>query len=184
MKKGIVALIAVIAVLGLLLIGPYNNLVALDEEVNQAFAQVQTVVQRRADLIPNLVETVKGYAKHEEDVFTRVTEARSKIQAAKDPEELSAANREMDQAMVAINAVVEAYPELKANEQFLNLQDELAGTENRIAKERQNYNEIVQKFNGKVRRFPTSLFARLMGFGPKAYFQADPGAQNAPKVNF
>lgn len=181
-KAGII--IGIIVVLALLLIPQYNGLVQSKENVNEAYAQVQNVVQRRADLIPNLVNTAKGYAKHEEDVFIKVAEARSGVKNAKNPQELAKANDTLTSALSGMNVVVERYPELKSDKQFTQLMDELAGSENRIATERKNYNTVVKSHNQKVKRFPTVIFARLMGFGSEKYFEADASAQKAPEVNF
>ncbi len=175
-----VVLIAIFA----MFIGPYNNLIDLDEQVNEGYSQVQTVVQRRADLIPQLVNTVKGYANHEEETLTKLTEARAGISSAKTPEELANANEEVTQALKGINIMVEAYPDLKANTNFLSLQDELAGTENRISVARQDYNKVVKTYNSKVRKFPTSIMAGIMNFDKAEYFEAAAGAQEAPEVNF
>lgn len=187
MKKGMsktLIIIIIVIVIAYGLFSAYNGLVVLDESVNKSYADLQTAVQRRADLIPNLVNTVKGYATHEEETLTRITEARSKVNAATNPTELSEANAELTRALGDINVVVEAYPELKANQNFIQLQDELAGTENRIAVARRDYNEVVSTFNSKVRTFPTSLFAKILGFGPRDYFEADPGSEKAPTVDF
>ncbi len=180
----IVAIIAII-VIGLIMIVPtYNRLAASRENVNQAYAQVQNVVQRRADLIPNLVSTVKGYTDHESETLTKVTNARAGIQNAEGPQELAEANEELTRAIGDINVVVEAYPELKADTQFVQLMDELAGTENRISTERKNYNEAVQSYNTDIKKFPTNLIAKFTGYDPAEYFQADASAQDAPKVDF
>ncbi|SRR5574344_478039 len=180
----IIAIIAVI-VIGLIMIVPtYNRLAASRENVNQAYAQVQNVVQRRADLIPNLVSTVKGYTDHESETLTKVTNARAGIQNAEGPQELAEANEELTRAIGDINVVVEAYPELKADTQFVQLMDELAGTENRISTERKNYNEAVQSYNTDIKKFPTNLIAKFTGYDPAEYFQADASAQDAPKVDF
>lgn len=180
----IIAIIAVI-VIGLIMIVPtYNRLATSRENVNQAYAQVQNVVQRRADLIPNLVSTVKGYTDHESETLTKVTNARAGIQNAEGPQELAEANEELTRAIGDINVVVEAYPELKADTQFVQLMDELAGTENRISTERKNYNEAVQSYNTDIKRFPTNLIAKFTGYDPAEYFQADASAQDAPKVDF
>ncbi|MCA9751985.1 MAG: LemA family protein [Gemmatimonadetes bacterium] len=172
----------------------YNGLVGMDESVSQAWSQVENQYQRRLELIPNLVETVKGAAEFEKDTFTQVAEARAnagKVQIT--PEMLSDpdALARFDQAQGALSSAlsrllvtVEKYPELKANANFVALQDELAGTENRIATERRRFNEVVQAFNTKVRRFPTSILASLTGFEKKAYFEAREGADVAPKVEF
>lgn len=180
----IIAIIAVI-VIGLIMIVPtYNRLATSRENVSQAYAQVQNVVQRRADLIPNLVSTVKGYTDHESETLTKVTNARAGIQNAEGPQELAEANEELTRAIGDINVVVEAYPELKADTQFVQLMDELAGTENRISTERKNYNEAVQSYNTDIKRFPTNLIAKFTGYDPAEYFQADASAQDAPKVDF
>lgn len=180
----IVAIIAII-VIGLIMIVPtYNRLAASGENVNQAYAQVQNVVQRRADLIPNLVSTVKGYTDHESETLTKVTNARAGIQNAEGPQELAEANEELTRAIGDINVVVEAYPELKADTQFVQLMDELAGTENRISTERKNYNEAVQSYNTDIKKFPTNIIAKFTGYDPAEYFQADASAQDAPKVDF
>lgn len=182
--KLLIVVIVILAILFISGIGKYNSLVALNEDVDESWAQVENVLKRRADLIPNLVETVKGYAAHEEAVFTKVTEARAKVNAVNTPEEAAAANAELDQALVSLNAVAEAYPELKANQNFLNLQDELAGTENRIATERMRYNEVVADFNRTVKRFPTNLYAKVLGFGERQYFEISAADREAPKVEF
>lgn len=185
MKKKFLApiliIVAIIAVLAMTLIGPYNNLVKLDEDVNEGYATVQSAVQRRADLIPNLVSTVKGYAKHEEETLTNITNARAGIDSAKNPGELAEANENLTRA---INIAVEAYPDLKANQNFISLQDELAGTENRINVARKDYNTVVKAYNSKIRSFPTSILAKFKGFDKAEYFEAEASAQKAPEVNF
>lgn len=183
MKK-LIPVLAIVLIIAGIFGSTYNKLQVKDEDVNQAWAQVENTMQRRADLIPNLVETVKGYAKHEEDVFTKVTEARSAVKAASTPKEYAAANEQMDQAVKNINVVAEAYPELKADSNFANLQAELAGTENRIAVERKRYNEAVADFNKSVKHFPTNLVAKMLGFSQREYFQAAPGAEKVPEVKF
>lgn len=183
MKK-LIPVLAILLIIAGIFGSTYNKLQVKDEDVNQAWAQVENTMQRRADLIPNLVETVKGYAKHEEDVFTKVTEARSAVKAASTPKEYAAANEQMDQAVKNINVVAEAYPELKADSNFANLQAELAGTENRIAVERKRYNEAVADFNKSVKRFPTNIVAKMLGFSQREYFQAAPGAEKVPEVKF
>lgn len=185
--KGFSAIIAIIAIAVILLIAivpTYNNLASSRENVNKAYAQVQNVVQRRADLIPNLVNTVKGYTKHEEDTLKEVTNARAGVNNAKNPEELAKANEELTRAVGNINVVVEAYPELKADRQFVSLMDELAGSENRISVERKNYNEACQEFNSKLVRFPTNLIGKITGFKEAEYFKASESAQEAPTVDF
>ncbi|EEI83777.1 LemA family protein [Anaerococcus tetradius] len=185
--KGFSAIIAIIAIAVILLIAivpTYNNLASSRENVNKAYAQVQNVVQRRADLIPNLVNTVKGYTKHEEDTLKEVTNARAGVNNAKNPEELAKANEELTKAVGNINVVVEAYPELKADTQFVSLMDEIAGSENRISVERKNYNEACQEFNSKLVRFPTNLIGKVTGFKQAEYFKASESAQEAPTVDF
>lgn len=183
MKK-FIPILAIVLIIAGIFGSTYNKLQVKDEDVNQAWAQVENTMQRRADLIPNLVETVKGYATHEEDVFTKVTEARSAVKAASTPKEYAEANKQMDDAVNNINVVAEAYPELKADGSFQNLQAELAGTENRIAVERKRYNEAVADFNKSVKHFPTNLVAKVLGFNQREYFQLAPGAEKVPQVKF
>lgn len=173
----------------------YNAMVAADEAVEAQWSQVQNQYQRRYDLIPNLVNTVKGYAKHESDVFTQVTEARSKAGGVinvdssilSDPEAFARYQKiqdELGSSLQRLMAVAESYPELKANQNFLALQDELEGTENRIATERKRYNDLVKNYNKLIRSFPRNLLADKYGFEKKSYFQAGAEAQSAPKVEF
>ena len=179
---GVILLILVVA--GMALAGMYNRLVSQNEQVNQAWAQVQNVLQRRADLIPNLVETVKGYATHEKEIFESVAEARGRLAGATSPREAAAANAGLTSALGRLLAIAENYPNLKANENFIRLQDELAGTENRIAVERMRYNETVRAFNTSIKRFPVNFLAGLFHFGEREYFEAEAGAKEAPKVKF
>ena len=174
----------VLAVAGMFAAGLYNRLVTQDELINGAWAQVQNVLQRRADLIPNLVETVKGYAAHEKEIFESVAEARGRLAGAASPREAAAANAGLTAALGRLLAIAENYPNLKANENFIRLQDELAGTENRVATERMRYNDVVRIFNTSIKRFPAAFFARLFGFREREYFEAAPEAQQVPKVNF
>ncbi len=171
----------------------YNGLVRRDEAVKSQWAQVQNVYQRRADLIPNLVNTVKGYAAHENTTLTQVTEARAKVSSIRvDPDDLTpeniqkfqAAQGQLSSALGRLMAVSEAYPDLKANQNFLELQAQLEGTENRIAVERQKFNQVTQDYNAKIRSFPDVLTAGLMGFKKKGYFEAAAGSDQAPKVEF
>jgi len=188
MKIGLVILVVLI-VIGLLLgssfIGRRNQMAIKREAVNAAWAQVDVVLQRRADLIPNLVETVKGYAVQEQIVFGDIAKARSALLGAHSPSEKIAANGQLDSALGRLLVVVENYPQLKSNENFLRLQDELAGTENRIAVERRRYNEVIQDYNTYIALFPNSLVASMGGFARNdAYFKTEEGARQAPKVNF
>lgn len=188
---GALALIAAL-VLGLMAVGSYNNLVGLDEGVSSAWAQVENVYQRREDLIPNLVATVKGAAEFEQDTFTAVTEARSKagqmrFEGVPDAQQLAAfeqAQGELASALSRLMVVVERYPDLKATQAFRDLQSQLEGTENRISVERQRFNVAARGYNTARRRFPTTLVAGMMGFGERPYFQAVEGADQAPKVEF
>jgi LemA protein len=162
-----------------------NSLVALQEQMKTSWAQVETVLQRRYDLIPNLVATVKGYAAHEKELFENVARLRSQWSAAQTLPEKTKAAGEIEGALARLLVVAENYPELKANENFKELQYELAGTENRISVERQRYNETVRAYNTRVRQMPTSLVASFFGFQPSdAYFNAAPTAKEAPKVEF
>jgi LemA protein len=187
-SKFAIVFIAIVVLL-LLIAGKYvsvkNTLVQKNEAVKSAWSQVDVVLQRRADLIPNLVETVKGFAKQEQTVFGEIAEARSRLLSAKDPADKIAANGRLDGALGRLLAISENYPQLKSNENFLRLQDELAGTENRIAVERKRYNDTLQDYNTYVQQFPASLFASSMGFKPNtAYFQASEQSREVPKVNF
>ena len=195
MKKALPWLI-VLGVLALIVmwgIGAYNSFVTQEESVESAWAQVENQYQRRADLVPNLVATVKGYAAHERETLEGVVEARSKatqitIDPAKaTPEQLAAyqsAQGELTQALGRLIAIAENYPDLKANENFRDLQAQLEGTENRIAVARQLFNDEAKKFNAKIRRFPNNLIAGMFGFEKKPYFEAEEGANKAPKVEF
>ncbi len=176
---GIVALL-----LFLLLVSPYNTLVNLDERVSQAKSNIEVTLQRRLDLIPNLVETVKGYAAHERQTLEAVTKARQQVAAAPNLAGKLAANQQLTSALGRLLVVVERYPELKASQNFRALQDQLEGTENRIAVARTRYNQAVLAYNTAIRRFPTLILARLLGYTPKQGFEAAPQAQKAPKVKF
>jgi LemA protein len=191
----VLVVIAVLAVaIGAWAIGVYNGLVGLDQGVNEKWAQVQNVYQRRADLIPNLVETVKGFAAQERTVLTEVVEARAKAtsiqltpEALNDPkamERFQAAQGQLSGALSRLLVTVERYPELKSNQNFLSLQSQLEGTENRIAVERRRFNEAVREYNTRLGLFPGTLVARLAGFRPKAFFEAAPDAATPPKVKF
>jgi LemA protein len=188
MSKTAIVLITIL-VLILLSIGKFvsvkNTLVAKNEAVKTSWSQVDIVLQRRADLIPNLVETVKGYAKQEQTVFGDIAKARSQLLNAGTPEQKISANTQLDGALGRLLLIVENYPELKSNENFLRLQDELAGTENRIAVERQRYNDTLKDYNVYVQQFPNNVFASSLGYKPNtAYFAATEGSREVPKVNF
>ncbi len=178
---GIAAAAAIVVILG---VSRYNSLVNEREAVDGSWSQVENVLQRRADLIPNLAETVKGYAAHESQIFTEVADARSRLLAAKGPAEAQSANQGLETALGRLLAIAENYPDLKANQNFLALQDELAGSENRIAVERKRYNDSVRGYNAHIRRFPTNLLASLFSFDRKIYFQADASASEVPKLDF
>jgi LemA protein len=188
MGKGLIVII-IVALIALVAFGQYigvkNTLVSKNEAVKGAWSQVDVVLQRRADLIPNLVETVKGYAKQEQTVFDDIAKARSALLSAGNPSGKIAANNQLDGALGRLLALSENYPQLKSNENFLRLQDELAGAENRIAVERKRYNDTLQDYNTYVQQFPASLFASWAGFKPNdAYFKAAEGSREVPKVNF
>jgi len=184
-------LIIVLAVIVFLIIaaysffaGNYNKFVQLDTTVKSSWAQVENQLQRRYDLIPNLVETVKGYAKQEKDVMVEVTNARAKVGGAGTVPDKIAANNQLSGALSRLMVVVEKYPDLKSNQNFMALQDELAGTENRIAVERMRYNEAVQIYNQTIKSFPSNLLAGMYGFKDAAFFEAPKEAKGAPKVKF
>jgi LemA protein len=188
MKAGIVVLV-VILILAFLFGSAYvsrrNQMAIKREAVNAAWAQVDVVLQRRADLIPNLVQTVKGYAVQEQTVFGDIANARAALIGAKTPADKIAANGQLDNALSRLLVIVENYPQLKSNENFMRLQDELAGTENRIAVERRRYNDAVQDYNTYISLFPNSVIASFAGFTRNdAYFKTEEGARQAPKVNF
>ncbi|HEY4980170.1 MAG TPA: LemA family protein [Candidatus Acidoferrum sp.] len=187
--KVVIVLVVIVMILAFVLGGAYfgrrNQMAIKKEAVNAAWAQVDVVLQRRSDLIPNLVETVKGYALQEQKVFGDIAAARAALGGARTPADKIAANGALDSALSRLLVVVENYPQLKSNENFQRLQDELAGTENRIAVERRRYNEVIQDYNTYISLFPNSLVASIAGFTRNdAYFKTDEGARNAPKVNF
>jgi LemA protein len=182
--KTLLIIIAVILVITLPIISSYNNLVSLEQKVEQSASNIDTNLQRRSDLIPNLVNTVKGYAAHEEEIFTDIAEARSKLAGATNVSEQADADSELSSALSRLLVVVEKYPDLKANENFIALSDELAGTENRIAIARQDYNTIATKYNTKRRKFPTTIIASIFNFEEKPLYKADEGASEVPKVDF
>lgn len=188
MKNGMKVLIAVIAAVVVIIgifAGGYNSLVKAQTAVETKQADIQTQLQRRADLIPNFVSTVKGYSKYEQETLTAVTEARAKVSKASDAQSLSQANDELDKAIsVWVNAVTEAYPDLKANQNYIALQDELAGTENRIAVARKDYNEAVQSYNTMIKAFPKNILAGMFGFEKADFFTASESSQTVPNVEF
>lgn len=197
MKKGLLITLAVIVVLGFIIYrvfaGTYNEMVSMDETVTTQWANVETQYQRRADLIPNLVNTVKGFAQQEKDVLTQVTEARAKASSMQiDPSNLDAAaiqkfqqvQGQLSSALSRLLVTVERYPELKSNQNFLELQAQLEGTENRIAVERRRFNEAVKAYNTYIRKFPNNMLAGMYGFERRAQFEAAEGSENAPEVKF
>jgi LemA protein len=188
MKRGGLVMLAVVAVLllglGGCFVGNYNRLVTGKEAVSNRWAQVDNQLQRRNDLIGSLVETVKGTAIQEQEVFGQIADARARLAGARTPAEGVAAGQAMDSAIGRLLVVVENYPQLRSNEAFLQLMDELSGTENRLAVERMRYNEQVQGFNVMVKRFPTNLFAGMFGFGESPYYPVPDAAKTAPKVDF
>jgi LemA protein len=187
-KKTLIIVLAVIVILAIgaysFFAGNYNKFVSLDQAVKSSWAQVENQLQRRFDLIPNLVETVKGYAKQEKDVMVQVTEARAKVGGAGNVPDKINANNELSGALSRLMVVVEKYPDLKSNQNFMHLQDELAGTENRIAVERMRYNEAVKIYNQAIKSFPANLLAGMFGFKPATFFEAPKEAKEAPKVKF
>ena len=192
-KKTLFIILGIVAVVVVWAVGGYNGLVTSQEKVNEAWANVETVYQRRADLIPNLVSTVKGYAAHEQETLQSVTEARAKATAmtidpsTATPEELASwqrAQQEVSSALGRLLAISESYPDLKANQNFLELQQQLEGTENRISTERRKYNEVVRGYNASIRRFPKNILAAMFGFEKMTMFEAQEGAEVAPEVVF
>lgn len=184
MSKSLLGIIAAIVIVVGMIFSSYNGLVSMNENVTGKWAQVENQLQRRNDLVPNLVNTVKGYANHETEVFKQVSDARAKLGGAKTVAEASAANSEMNSALSRLLMVAENYPELKSNTNFIQLQDELAGTENRIAVARKDYNDAVQGYNAKIKSLPASLYAGAFGFTARDYFKADEAAQKVPQVKF
>lgn len=196
MKKSLVSILVVVGIIFILVMwgsSRYNKLVTMEESVSGAWSQVENVYQRRADLIPNLVNTVKGYAEFEQETLTQVIEARSKATGVNvnaeslDPasiQKFQQAQEGLSSALSRLMVVVERYPELKANQNFLELQSQLEGTENRITVERRKFNETAQSYNAQIRVFPSNLFAGIFGFEKKAYFESQAGAEKAPEVQF
>ena len=184
MDSTLVIVLVVLAVLVLLFVVIYNSLVQARNRVDNSWGQIEVQLKRRYDLIPNLVETVKGYASHERETFERVTQARSAAQSATGPAEQAQAENFLTQALRQLFAVAEAYPELRASENFQNLQNELAETENRIAVSRQIYNDSVLTYNNRVQQIPTNVVAAMTGFNIREFFEAGPEAVEAPTVDF
>lgn len=181
----VLAIILLIVVLPIISVaGSYNKLVVMDETIDADWKQVENLMQRRYDLVPNLVEVTKGYAIHEKEIFTEIADARARIGQGGNREEIIGANQELTGALSRLLVIAENYPELKANEQFIRLQDELAGTENRLAVARQDYNGSVQTYNQTIRRFPTNILAGMLRFEQQPYFEMEQGAGKAPSVKF
>jgi LemA protein len=188
MKKGligIIVLVVLVALVGMSYISARNSIAVKSNQVDAAFSAIDVDLQRRADLIPNLVASVKGYAKVETDILTKIAEARSGLLQARTPDEKLAANDRLSVSLLPLTRMQEAYPDLKSNQQFMRLEDELSGTENRIAVTRKRYNDAILDYNNTIAVFPNSLWASIAGFKPKnTYYQADPGSKSAPKVDF
>ena len=187
MKKSsiiLIVIVAIIVIIGGMLISGYNGLVTKQENVTTALSNLDVNLQRRADLVPNLVSTVKGYAAHETEIIEKVTEARAKLAGANSVAEKSEANDELSSALNSLMIVVENYPDLKSSQNFINLSDELAGTENRIATSRRDYNTAVQTYNTSIKRFPTNILAGMFNFSEATYFEANEGSQEVPSVSF
>jgi len=184
MKKSTIIILAIIVLAIVLLIGGYNSLVSKAEAVTTELSNLDVYLQRRVDLIPNLVNTVKGYTTHETEIIDKITSARAKLTSANSIDEKSTANSELTSSLNALMLVVENYPDLKASQNFIQLSDELAGTENRIATARKDYNEAVESYNLAVKRFPNNLLAGLFGFEKAEYFTADESIKEVPTVEF
>lgn len=180
----ILGVVAVIILVIAMFAGSYNSLVDKGEKVDKEYANISVQLERRADLIPNLVNTVKGYMEHEEAIINSITEARQNLLKASSVEEESKANNELTNSLNALMLVVENYPDLKANQNFIQLSDELAGTENRIATARRDYNEVATDYNTTIKKFPTNLLASMFGFEKKAYFEVSEGKDEVPNVEF
>ncbi|RKQ16663.1 LemA family protein [Ureibacillus endophyticus] len=179
-----VIILVAIGIFGIYVFSKYNSIVTSEENISSKWSQVENQLQRRFDLIPNLVNTAKGYAAHEEEIFLKLAEARSEYGSAKSIEDVANANDELSQALSNLFVVVENYPELKSNEQFNMLMTELAGTENRIAVARKDYNEAVQEYNSTIRRFPGSIIANMFDFELKTYFEVQEGIEEVPTIQF
>lgn len=188
MKKGLlitlIVIVAIIAIGGITIASTYNGMLTKSEGVDGKFANIDNELQRRANLVPNLVNTVKGYAKQEQEIFNSVTDARSKLAGAKTIEDKSNANTELTNALNRLLVVVENYPDLKSSQNYIQLMDELAGTENRISQARRQYNEAVKEYNLSIRKFPANIIAGMFNFDKKPYFEAEEGSNKVPEVNF
>lgn len=187
MKKSsiiLISIIAIVVIIAIFLVGSYNGLVSKSEAVDTSFSDLDVMIQRRADLIPNLVSTVKGYTTHETEIINSITDARTKLMNASSVEEKSNANNELSSSLNALMVVVENYPDLKSSQNFIQLSDELSGTENRIAVARKDYNDAVKNYNLKVKTFPGNILAGMFGFEQKQYFEAKESSREVPSVNF
>lgn len=182
--KGTIIVVGIIILAFLLISGKYNNIVSKEEEVDGAYANISVQLERRADLIPNLITTVKGYMSHEKEIIDKVTSSREKLVNANSVSEQAVANEELNNTLADLYVVVENYPELKADTQFTQLQDELAGTENRIAVARSDYNNAVKEYNKAIKKFPNSIIASIFNFEAKEYFEAKESANEVPEVSF
>lgn len=187
MKKSsiiLISIIAIVVIIAIFLVGSYNGLVSKSEAVDKSFSNLDVMLERRADLIPNLVSTVKGYTSHETEIINSITDARTKLMNANSVEEKSNANNELTSSLNALMVVVENYPDLKSSQNFIQLSDELSGTENRIAVARKDYNDAVKDYNLKVKTFPGNILAGMFGFEQKQYFEAKESSREVPSVNF
>lgn len=187
MKKSsivIICVIAVIVIIGIAMASGYNGIISKEEAVESSLSNLDVMLQRRSDLIPNLVNTVKGYTSHENEIIDKITEARAKLTSANSVEEKSNANNELSSSLNALMLVVENYPDLKSSENFKQLSDELAGTENRIAVARKDYNDSVKTLNTSIKKFPNNILAGIFGFEQATYFEADEGSTEVPSVSF
>lgn len=187
MKKSsiiLISIIAIVVIIAIFLVGSYNGLVSKSEAVDRELSNLDVMLERRADLIPNLVSTVKGYTSHETEIINSITDARTKLMNANSVEEKSNANNELSSSLNALMVVVENYPDLKSSQNFIQLSDELSGTENRIAVARKDYNDAVKDYNLKVKTFPGNILAGMFGFEQKQYFEAKESSREVPSVNF
>lgn len=187
MKKSsiiLISIIAIVVIIAIFLVGSYNGLVSKSEAVDRGLSNLDVMLERRADLIPNLVSTVKGYTSHETEIINSITDARTKLMNANSVEEKSNANNELSSSLNALMVVVENYPDLKSSQNFIQLSDELSGTENRIAVARKDYNDAVKDYNLKVKTFPGNILAGMFGFEQKQYFEAKESSREVPSVNF